>query len=214
MEYATPMKDVVSYFKFPRYTPPEALTVTGLDNMLMQAWLKRGVVISRDPNPGRGKRRLYAPIDIVKLAILRRTDDLGIALSTGREIAEGASEVLLRDGGMDWNLHIFLRPRKDETLTIMTSGDGLAKFEPSIGDARKMPVSHFTESFEGTGIFNRRKKSRITDPDYSNERPIDPERRETLARQGIHAEPVVVFPLGEIVNGTLAQLRAIDEAGA
>jgi hypothetical protein len=47
-------------------------------------------------------------------------------------------------------------------------------------------------------------------PGYS----INERRRESLAREGIHAEPIIVFPIGEIVNGALAQLRALDEIEA
>ena len=64
-----------------------------------------------------------------------------------------------------------------------------------------MRVSHFTEAFEG--VFNRR--------DRTNDYKIDPDARDRLARQGIHAEPALIFPVGEIVNAVLLRLADIAD---
>lgn len=57
-----------------------------------------------------------------------------------------------------------------------------------------MRVASFTEPFDS--VFQRRIRS------GGEDRPIDVERRAALNRQVIFAEPVVIFPFGEIVNGT------------
>lgn len=44
-------------------------------------------------------------------------------------------------------------------------------------------------------------------------RPINPERRDALARIGYHVEPILIMPIGEIVNGALLQLLEIAEEG-
>lgn len=198
--------------KIPRYTPVETLNVTRLKPETLQTWVNREVVKLAEQNPGRGKRRMYSAIDIVKLAIMRRCDDLKLALSTAVDIAEGVEEEFRKGYPIEWDTFIFLRPRSEENrVTIISSGGRLSKYGLVVGDARNMRVSDFVEQFEG--VISRRSKSHLGDPNYSSNRPIDPERREALARQGLHSEPVIIFPLGEIVNGALAQLREINEVG-
>ncbi|MNT21619.1 hypothetical protein D3C72_1569640 [compost metagenome] len=69
-----------------------------------------------------------------------------------------------------------------------------------------MRVAHFTEPLES--VFGRRDRT------GGDERPMNPQRREEFARRGIFAEPVVIFPFGEIVNGTLLQVEAmLDSSG-
>lgn len=193
-----------------RYTPFEALSVTGLKPETLQTWVNRGNIKLGDQHPGRGKRRLYSAIDVVKLAIMRRTDQLGIALAIGIDIAEGAEERLRRDGLFEWDLSISFRSPDDQSVAVIASGGRLAKYGPIVGDDWHGRVSDFTYPLETE--FPRRVRAALGDPDYTSDRPIDPEKRERLARQGIHAEPVIIFPLGEIVNGALLQLATIDEA--
>lgn len=187
----------------PRYTQPEVLKITGLAPAVLQTWINRGAIQLAEQNPGYGRRRLYGPLDVVKLAIMRRMADLNIALSVSREIAEAAVAELAEKNKIDWNLYISLRP--GEGINTIASAP-LMKYGPTVGDPRNMLVSEFVAPFESGGIFSRR------DRQPSGERPINPQHRELLARSGIHAEPVIIFPLGEVVNGALAQMRALDEA--
>jgi DNA-binding transcriptional MerR regulator len=190
----------------PRYTQPEVLQVTGLKAPVLQTWVNRGAIRLSEQNPGIGRRRLYSALDVVKLAIMRRMADLSIDLSVSKEIAEAAVKKLSTNGEMDWNLYISLRPGARDSL-ILSAGGPLSLFSPRVGDTIHMRVSEFVEPFEGTGLLDRRE----CEDRFSERRPINPERRETLARAGVHAEPVIIFPLGEVVNGAIAQLRAIDE---
>lgn len=202
--------------KTPRYTGPEVLKVTLLKPETLQTWVNRKVVTLAEQNPGRGKRRLYSASDVVKLAIMRRCDDLKIALSTSTDLAESVEKLLADGQTIDWDFYVFLRPRSENTaqnveVAVYPAPDGLSKYDTTTEDPFLIRLSRLVEShFEGL-FGNRRKKRGLNDPDYSEDRPVIPERREAFARQGFHAEPVIVFPLGEIVNGTLAQLRALDE---
>jgi len=44
--------------------------------------------------------------------------------------------------------------------------------------------------------------------------PNESDHRHQRDRQGIHAEPAIIFPFGEIANGVLALLWAIEESPA
>ena len=213
--YFAPMNSIAtSFLTEPRYTTPEVLAVTLLKPEVLQTWINREVFGER--NPGRGQRRLYSKIDIVKLSIMRRMADLSVALSVSIEIATAAAEQLAASAGeFDWNLYISLRPKTAtaQSAEVVTPGGALAKYDPVYGDPFHMRVSHFVEVFDG--VFSRRSKPSLADVHAGkakgDDRPIDPERRKQLARNGIHAEPVIIFPLGEVVNGALLQLLAFDE---
>lgn len=192
----------------PRYSQPEVLRVTRLKPAVLQTWMNRQVIELTEQNPGYGKRRLYSALDVVKLAVMRRIADLRIDLSIAKEIAGEAERMLVERGEVPWSLHIQFKPedatKKESNITIAASaGYSLLslKYGAIQGDAWGMNVARFTEPFES--VFQRRERT------GSDERPIDPVRRDFFARQGIHAEPAVIYPLGEIVNGTLAQLAAM-----
>ncbi|MER8948965.1 hypothetical protein [Mesorhizobium sp. M0959] len=205
----------------PRYTTPEVLAVTRLRPEVLQTWINRsGSSEINTPlrkvfgarNPGRGNRRLYSAIDVVKLAIMRRMADLEVALSQSVEMAEAAGKILLRGEALDWNTYILLRPSgaTASLIEINNVGDTLGRFSPLRGDPRSIRLDKIVENFEGLpGIGSRRDKTPLA-AGGSDDRPINPEKREALARRGIHAEPVIVFPLGEIVNGALAQLSEFE----
>lgn len=189
-----------------RFTQTDVLAITLLRKDVLQTWMNRKVIALGDQNPGTGRRRLYSPLDIVKLALMRRVADLGMALSIGVDLASEAERVLLAGRPPGWNEHLSMRPdaatRKERSISIIASAGysllALA-YGATVGDAFEMRVSSFTEPFESG--FQRRVRTGRED------RPIDPERRAALARQGIHAEPVVIFPFGEIVNATLLQVE-------
>ncbi|MER9875242.1 hypothetical protein [Mesorhizobium sp. M0195] len=150
---------------------------------------------------------------MVKLAIMRRMADLEVSLSQSVEMAEAAGKTLLRGDGMDWNTYIMLRPSGATAKLVEVdhvSGYTLGRFLPLHGDPRSIRLDSIVEDFEGLpGIGSRRDKIPLA-AGGSPDRPINPEKREALARRGIHAEPVIVFPLGEIVNGALAQLSEFE----
>lgn len=250
------MKDLLTSY----YTTPDVLKITGLKAETLQTWMNRRVIKLATQNPGRGKPRLYSSIDVMKLAILRRTDDLDIALTVALEVVEGAANMLLEEGAIDWNLYISHSPKKNPEFTIssMPRRAGLEKyfpnFSPKVLDPTETHLSEFVEPrsvaerrdrrggieldnaekalalYESIGV-NRalaqstgRVAAHISDEEkrrFSEERqilseatvrrPMNIKRREMLARMGIHNEPVIVFPIGEISNGALAQLRGLDE---
>jgi hypothetical protein len=193
----------------PRYTQPEILQVTKLKPEVLQTWINRNVLELADQNPGSGRRRLYSRIDVVKLALMRRVADLRIELTVARDLAGEAERMLRERHEVPWDLYVELKDNDAteqllDVTVIASAGYGLLalKYGAIQGDARDMRVSNFTEPFEN--VFSRR--TRIG----TDDRPIDPIRRDELARAGFHAEPVVIFPFGEIVNATLLRLDDVD----
>ncbi|TGX49163.1 hypothetical protein E5A73_20215 [Sphingomonas gei] len=196
------------------FTQGDVLGITRLKKELLQTWMNRGVIALGEQNPGSGRRRLYSALDIVKLGLLRRVADLGLELGLGRELADEAERLLLSGSGLEWEYHLSIRKKEatHEEIRVTLIGPSdmsplTLKYGGTVGDARHLPVSHFTEPFEGTGFLNRRVRKW-----GEEERPIDPERRIALARAGFYAEPALIFPFGEVVNGTLLQIAAKCEA--
>jgi len=193
-----------------RFTQADVLGVTKLRKELLQTWVNRGVVKLGEQNPGTGKRRLYSALDIVKLGLMRRVADLGLELDIGRDLASEAERLLLKGKEIEWEYYLSMRAdaatQRDVNVTVVASAgySVLAlKYGAIVGDAHDMRVSRFTESFDS--IFGRRLRT------GGDDRPIDPIRRDALARAGVYAEPAVIFPFGEIVNGTLLQVQALRE---
>ncbi|MCP4936791.1 MAG: hypothetical protein GY927_21950 [bacterium] len=220
----------------------------------LQTWVNRNVIELADHNPGRGRQRHYSPIDVVKLAIMRRTDNLNIGLNVARDWAEGAAEELLKNGEISWDFYLIYNPRMHNSPdpTVIYSGGRLSGYGPTVCDPRSMSIESLSASHierrdrrndwdelrraekavkdyrkdtlrntvqsvtdQKTAETPEERKERIAKDSVlslaADPRPMNPDKREYWARMGIHAEPVIPFPLGEIVNGTLAQLRAIDE---
>lgn len=191
-----------------KYTQPEVLKVTRLKPAVLQTWINRTAIRLSDQNPGIGRRRLYSALDVVKLAVMRRMADLSIDLSLSKTIAETAAAELDRDGRIEWDLYIFLRPKTATENSSVTVDSGLLPFSPTIGDPQNVHLKSLVyPAGRGSTIFERRDR----DPADRSRGRMNDARREALARQGIHAEPVIAFPLGEVVNGALAQLAAINE---
>lgn len=200
---------MISDLQEQKFTQGDVLAVTQLRKELLQTWINRNVIELGEQNPGSGRRRLYSAIDIVKLALMRRIADLGLDLAIGRELAQEAERLLLSGRDVEWNLHLSIRKRDATHQTINVEIIGSSghtplslKYGATVGDARDMRVSNYTEQFES--IFSRRNRTFL-----SEDRPVDPAKRAALARAGIHAEPALIFPFGEIVNGALLQVEAL-----
>lgn len=193
-----------------RYTQGDVLAITRLRKDLLQTWINRKVVALGEQHPGSGRRRLYSAIDIVKLALMRRIADFGLNLSIGRDLASEAERLLLSDRGVEWELHLSIKKREatHEEIKVEMISAGYSTlslhYGATVGDSRDMRVSNFTETFES--MFSRRTKDFLVE-----ERPIDPDKRDALARAGVHAEPALIFPFGEIVNGALVQIDALEQ---
>ncbi|WP_088189751.1 hypothetical protein [Sphingobium sp. Z007] len=194
-----------------KYTQGDVLAVTRLRKDLLQTWINRRVVALGEQHPGSGRRRLYSAIDIVKLALMRRIADFGLDLSIGRDLASEAERLLLSGKEIEWNYHLSIKKHEATHQEIKIEIVASAGYSPLslnygaiVGDAHGMLVSHFTEPFEST--FHRRTRTFM-----SEDRPIDPRKRSALARAGLHAEPALIFPFGEVVNGALLQIEALDE---
>lgn len=194
----------------PKFEQGDVLAITRLRKELLQTWVNRKVVELSEQHPGSGRRRLYSAIDIVKLGLMRRIADLGLDLSIGRDLAGEAERLLLEGREISWSYHLSVKQKdatddKVKVQIVASAGHSLLslKYDAMVGDAHELIVSHFTEPFES--MFSRRKHM------WSDERPIDPVRRDALARAGFYAEPALIFPFGEIVNGTLLQIEALEE---
>jgi DNA-binding transcriptional MerR regulator len=194
-----------------KFTQTDVLAITQLRKELLQTWINRRVIELSEQHPGSGRRRLYSALDIVKLALMRRIADLGLDLAIGRELAQEAERRLLSNRGVEWGLHLTIRKRdatheRVKVQIVASAGHTplTLNYNAMVGDAREMLVSHFTEPFES--MFSRRKRIWMEE-----DRPIDPAKRAALARAGIHAEPALIFPFGEIVNGTLLQIEALEQ---
>jgi DNA-binding transcriptional MerR regulator len=194
-----------------KFTQGDVLAVTRLRKPLLQTWINRNVIALGRQNPGSGRRRLYSALDIVKLALMRRIADLGLDLAIGRDLATEAERLLLEGREIEWELHLTIRKREAThepvRIEVVASAGYSAlslKYEQVVGDAQDMLVSRFTEPLES--MFSRRTRNWMVEG-----RPIDPQKRALLARAGLHAEPALIFPFGEIVNGALLQIEAIEE---
>lgn len=194
-----------------KFTQGDVLAITRLRKDLLQTWINRNVIALGEQNPGSGRRRLYSAIDIVKLALMRRIADLGLDLAIGRDLAQEAERLLLEGREIEWFYHLSIKKKDATHEAIKVEVVASAGYSPLslkygaiVGDAHGMLVSFFTEPFEST--FRRRTRT------FGYEkRPIDPRKRAALARAGVHAEPALIFPFGEIVNGALLQIEALAQ---
>lgn len=161
-----------------------------------QSWINRGHVDLEQVNPGRGRARLFAPADVAKLALLERFSAFGVPVDRAKEYVDATADRVSREGFLDWNDGFAIDYRGQRSPRLPVSAityagppDDFAVLSKRIGDDAL--VCQFTQWFRG--FFRRH------DPDGED----DPAQRESLARRGIHAEPVLIIPVGEIVNGTL-----------
>jgi len=187
-----------------RHTQPEVLKVTGIKPAVLQTWINRGAIDLAEQNPGSGRRRLYSELDVVKLAIMRRLADLRVDLKVGKEIAEETAALLTKDGEVPWGLCLFIQADEMDfrPLEIEVQGKRLSPLFTKYGGA----VIDFAETrleFAVGEVVSKARRQKISLPKDA------PDNRTYWARKGVHFEPAIVFPLGEIVNGTLLQLEAL-----
>ena len=131
----------------------------------------------------------------------------GIPGGTSAHVAELIVSELVRRGEIEWQLHLAFRASRDDPNAFkveMVVSNPLMRFDPRVGDAHKVRVDQFTEPFEGVV----RRRIHTENPE---DRRIDAAARDHWARQAIHAEPCLIFPVGEIVNAVW--LRLADIAG-
>ncbi len=192
----------------PRYTQPIVLRVTGLNPSVLQAWVARGKIELVEPNPGYGKSRLYAAADIMMLAIMRRMNDFKIAPELSFPFASDALDEFEKKDRISWDAYCFLhfddRPRNKIAYRSLMDRYGFVS-----GDPAHMRVSEYVEP--DRHLFQRRMRDEQRPMESPITWPIYDPSRKALAAQGMHAEPVLIFPLGEIMNGALAQLEAIED---
>lgn len=199
----------------PVCTPLQARTIAACSKELQHTLTSRGHIRNIMPTEGQGKKRPWNALGVIELAILRRTDDLGIRLPTAINFVGAVLSYLEKRGGIDWSARVSFHPTTGASssgrITIDMTYADLSAYGLITGDAADDRVSRYTESFEGV-VCRRRRKWRIGKPKPEDAGRVIPEIRDELARRQIHAEPVIIFPIGEVVNAVLLQLAEMHEA--
>lgn len=205
----------------PRFTQPEVLRVTKVKPVLLQTWLARGALVLTQQHPGSGRRRLYSPLDVVRVAVMRRLADFRIDLSVSKSIADACVDELDKQGSIAWEevvehrMHEATEPPPYQLRVAARAGySPLAALGSKRHDWVEVRLTEILEPPFGTDFEARRTSpSNIAGlrQGYDHLGKLHPEVRAEMARQGIHAEPVLLIPVGEIVNGTLLQLVALVE---
>lgn len=183
---------------------PSLLRVTLARTDQVQTWVNREHIKIEQPNPGRGKSRLYSELDAIKIGVMVRLTAFGIPVTKAARFAAYVEQRYVDDTPLRWNEFSqisFKSQINPDAELILSSNAPAMDLGLSEGDTEHLRVSSFAEWFRGV-IPNRR----------DGEGDIVPERRTELAKAGIHAEPFLFFPLGEVVNGIRAQVSAIREA--
>lgn len=202
----------------PKFTQPDVLRVTRVKPAVLQTWTNRKAIELAVQNPGTGKPRLYTALDIVKVAIMRRLSDLRVDLSVAKQIAEATAAIMsgsgfdisANGGPLAWDSYLFMRP-DDATQKafhlnrkIRSPLEALDNFGLKENlDPHGWRLTQIAWPWGGTGM---RRSSGLLDEPHG---PIDDRMRQHWASQGFHAEPVIIFPLGEIVRGTLLQVQSL-----
>lgn len=192
--------------RVPFLTQPKLTSITGARPDQLQTWVNRDHLKIDQPNPGRGKSRLYSTVDAVKTAIMVRFSFFGVPADKAAQIAEYAARRLSERGSLPWDeiLVISFAGRDTPKRTFIAAGYDAEHLELGIqhGDAGELKISDYSEWYADAvrwidGI-------RLRDDDGE----INQESREKLALSGLHAEPFLFFPLGEVVNAVIARAEA------
>ena len=175
----------------PRYSFTEAAAFANITTQLVAMWRARGLIKCAKRVFGT-RRPLWSKLDLVRLVVVKSLADFHYPLVEAARIAEGAAAELLEKGELEWNAYMLLRPRAVSVFVNVAPGE----FE--VFDPRERSTA------DVVGPLKR----------WGTEKPgkIDADYRDRLARRGVFARPVLIFPIGEICMGTLAMLRAVDES--
>jgi hypothetical protein len=193
-------------------TQPDALLITTARADELQNWVNRGHVRIDVPNPGRGKSRRYICTDCVKLAVMVRLVRFGVESDRAAPFLAYVERRLSEEKPFKWDEFTTVSYRSLSRDNIRLGELFCADLEGtslgmSSGDFGHLSVAAFSEwfrSLEGA-IGGKRRRD-------AQERIIA-DRRDKLASLGAFAEPFMFFPLGEIVNGTIARFNHVVETG-
>jgi len=177
---------------------PSLLKVTQARADQIQTWVNREHVEIDQPNPGRGKARLYSELDAMKIGVMVRLAAFGISVVKAAEFAAYVDRRYRENKPIRWDeftvISFISQMRKAGTVFVSQNAPSM-KLGISQGDTEHMHISTHTEWVRGAAPHRR---------DASG--AIIPEKRDELASRGIHAEPFLFFPIGEVVNGIRCQV--------
>lgn len=194
----------------PFLTQPELISITRARADQLQTWVNRGHLKIAQPNPGRGKSRLYSIGDAVKAAIMARLSFFGVPADKAARMAEYAERRLDERGRLPWDEFVsvsFIERDTRRPETFISAGFDPEHLALGIehGDAAEITVSHFSEGHVDAARWGFGLRARTAEGD------VNEDDRAKLAAKGIHAEPFLFFPLGEVVNAVIAQAEAVKE---
>ncbi|MGM0583352.1 MAG: hypothetical protein ACQEUZ_01700 [Pseudomonadota bacterium] len=188
-------------------TRAQVAGITYADRDWIQTWVNRGHIVLEQQNPGTGRRRLYSELDAVRIALLTRLAAYNIPIDRSAELANFIADAL-RDGNeIDWEHHLvftFDQMRRNSFRLLVRDPDGTWNrdtFEDVTRDLNDLRFSEFAEWFDARHGASRRDQTGR----------IDPVERQRLAGDGRFAEPFLVLPYGETVNGTRAMIARLRE---
>lgn len=195
----------------PFMTQAEIAEITRAKPVWIQTWVNSGHVSIDEPNPGRGHPRLYSELDAVKLSLMARTAVFGIGADRTKDVVDAVAATLIEGRAIDWEAHVsfgFARLwAQDRTGLRIDVAHEQPRRSPLdriavYGDLEDMRLSSVAEWFRGLGLGARR--------DGSGR--IVPTERNRLAADGVHAEPFLFLPIGEIVNAVRLRVQTLREA--
>lgn len=183
-------------------TQPKAISITDARAEELQMWLRRGHLTIEEPNPGRGKSRSYTSTDCVKIALMVRLFRFGVEADRVAPVLTYVERRLEQKKTFGWNEFFVVTFRnlgQSRLGTFICADSEGVSLGISEGDGEDMCISAFSEWFRSIEV-NIGARSR-----RDNSMKVVPSARRELAELGAFAEPFLYFPLGEIVNGTLAR---------
>jgi hypothetical protein len=197
------MKLDVSHFSEPIFRQPDILELTLGDERLLQIWVQRGHVPLAEPNPGRGRFRMYSRLDAVGVKIRFQLNPFGIDVGRSSGIAEAVKARLLRDGAIDLRSHLVLDAHRMQGPAFTPRAEGVAYLERDgdvVGQVFYAGYDHLHMLGEEYLDADHDPIAKLTKPWIGATRASAP------------VQCVLVIPIGEIVTDTLAELDRIAEA--
>lgn len=161
----------------------DVLELTGLDRDTLQTWVNRGHAPLFRRHPGRGRPRSYSTSDVVRLAIMWRANDLGLPLFVAKDIAESVTTDYASSDSVPRDLCLYLDWDSIDLAMATVSALRLYRYRWSSEPFDQIPLSKVLGGFT------------------NGERA----RREAQ----LLSVPVLVFPVGRIVQKTMQAIDAI-----